>query len=142
MRSGRRSCACSSPVGFGVVFGLAAFGVCMTAGDWRRLWFLYAIAFTYTASIVLFYVFARYRFPLVPMLILLAAGGIAAWRETVARPKRVRWALAALVIAGGLAYLPLAQRRIDRITHYVNIGNAFLRDPRSGTRRPTFTTRR
>jgi hypothetical protein len=56
-----------SPINFAVVFGLAAFGTLMTAGHWRRLWFLYAIALTYTVSIVLFYVFARYRFPLVPM---------------------------------------------------------------------------
>ena len=118
-----------SPINFAVVFGLAAFGTLMTAGHWRRLWFLYAIALTYTVSIVLFYVFARYRFPLVPMLILLGAGGVAAWRETVARPTQRGWALVALVIAAGLAFLPLAQRRIDRIAHYVNIANAFLRDP-------------
>jgi tetratricopeptide (TPR) repeat protein len=118
-----------SPISFAVVFGLGALGAFMTADHWRRLWFLYAIALTYTASIVLFYVFARYRFPLVPMLILLGAGGIAAWRETMAPPKQRRRALAALVIAAGLAFLPLAHRRIDRTTHYVNIANAFLRDP-------------
>jgi tetratricopeptide (TPR) repeat protein len=60
---------------------------------------------------------------------LLGAGGGAAWRETRTRPKRRGWALAALLVAGAFAYLPLAQRRIDRITHYVNIANAFLRDP-------------
>ena len=118
-----------APVSFGVMFCLAVFGVCMTADAWRRLWFLYAIALTYTLSIVIFYVFARYRFPLVPVLILFAAGGIAAWRETSARPMR-RWAFVALVIAGGLTYLPLENTRIDRISHYVNIANAFLADPR------------
>ncbi len=117
-----------APVSFGVIFCLAAFGVCMTADAWRRLWFLYAIALTYTLSIIIFYVFARYRFPLVPVLILFAAGGIAAWRETSARPLR-RWAFVALVIAGGLTYLPLENTRIDRISHYVNIANAFLGDP-------------
>ena len=117
-----------SPVSFGVIFGLAAFGVCMTAHAWRRLWFLYAIAFTYTLSIVIFYVFARYRFPLVPVLMLFAAGGIAAWREQPAWPLRGR-ALAALILAGGLAYLPLVNTRTDRTAHYVNIANALLTDP-------------
>jgi 4-amino-4-deoxy-L-arabinose transferase-like glycosyltransferase len=117
-----------APVSFGVIFCLAAFGVCMTANAWRRLWFLYAIALTYTLSIIIFYVFARYRFPLVPVLILFAAGGGAAWRETSARPMR-RWAFVALAIAGGLTYLPLENTRIDRISHYVNIANAFLGDP-------------
>ena len=100
----------------------------MTLDAWRRLWFLYAIALTYTFSIVVFYVFARYRFPLVPVLLLSAAGGIAAWRDPAARPRR-RWAVAALVRAGVLANLPLASARVDRVAHYVNIGNALLLDP-------------
>ncbi len=117
-----------APFGFGVVLCLGAFGVCMTVDAWRRLWFLYAIALTYTLSIVVFYVFARYRFPLVPVLLLFAAGGIGVWREPAARPMR-RWAFAALVLAGGLAYLPLASARVDRVAHYVNIGNALVLDP-------------
>jgi Flp pilus assembly protein TadD/4-amino-4-deoxy-L-arabinose transferase-like glycosyltransferase len=117
-----------APLSFGVIFCLAAFGVCMTINAWRRLWFLYAIALTYTLSIIIFYVFARYRFPLVPVLILFATGGLVAWREKPARPMR-RWAVAALVLAGGLTYLPLGNTRIDRIAHYVNIANALLKDP-------------
>ena len=117
-----------SPLSFGVMFCLAAFGACMTADAWRRLWFLYAIALTYTLSIVIFYVFARYRFPLVSVLVLFAGAGLAAWREKSARPMR-RWAFAALVLAGGLTYLPLENTRMDRISHYVNIANAFLADP-------------
>ena len=118
------------PLSFGVVLGLAAFGVCMTARTWPRLWFLHAIVLTYTLSIVIFFVFARYRFPLVPVLILFAAGGIAVWREQSARPMRL-WAFAAFVLAAGVAYLPLEDTRADRVAHYVNIGNAFLED--SGT---------
>ena len=117
-----------APLSFGVIFCLAAFGACMTAGAWRRLWFLHAIALTYTLSIIIFYVFARYRFPLVPVLMLFAAGGIASWRESSARPMRRR-AFAAIVLAGVFAFLPLENTRMDRISHYVNIGNLFLRDP-------------
>ena len=51
-----------APITFGVVLCLAAFGACMTASAWRRLWFLHAIALTYTLSVVLFFVFARFRF--------------------------------------------------------------------------------
>ena len=116
------------PLSFGVIFCLAAFGACMTASAWRRLWFLYAIALTYTVSVISFYVFARYRFPLVPVLILFAAGGLAFWREKSARPMR-RWAFAALVLAGGLTYLPLEDTRLDRASHYLNIANALLLNP-------------
>jgi tetratricopeptide (TPR) repeat protein len=102
---------------------------------------LYAIALTYTASVVLFYVFARYRFPLVPVLMLLAAGGLASWKNGVGKgiptnqkkphptPFFGKWAIAGLVLAGIVAYLPLEQTRIDRVSHYVNIGTILLRDP-------------
>ena len=116
-----------SPISFGVIFVLGVFGAVTTAPAARRLWFLYAIALAYTLSLVVFYVFARYRFPLVPVLMLLGAGGIAAWREPWARRMR-RPAIAAALIAGALTYLPLEGTRADRITNYVNIGNAFLGD--------------
>ena len=117
-----------TPFTFGVLFCLAAWGVCLTARDWPRLWFLYAIALTYTFSIVVFYLFARYRFPLVPVMMLLAAGGMATWREPSARTIRP-WALGAALLAGALAYLPLETTRMDRISHYVGVGNLFLRYP-------------
>jgi Tfp pilus assembly protein PilF len=126
-----------APFGFGVVFAFGAFGTCMTASEWRRLWFLYAIAAAYTLSVVFFYVFARYRFPLVPMLMLLGAGGVAAWRDTGAQPMR-QWALAAMVVAASLTYLPLAQTRIDRVANYVNIANTFLKDTSTWDRAADF----
>jgi tetratricopeptide (TPR) repeat protein len=117
-----------APLNFSVVLCLAAFGACVTAAAWRRLWFLYAFALVYAASVVAFFVFARFRFPLVPVLLLLAAGGIAAWREPRARSMR-RWGLAAAVAAVAFAFLPLENTRADRLSHYVNIGHALLRDP-------------
>ncbi len=115
---------------FGVVLCGAVFGACLSLKDWRRLWWLYAIALTYTLSVVAFYLFARYRFPLVPVLLLLTAGGLAAWRDASARPMRP-WAFGAAVLAGVVAYLPLQDTRIDRIAHYVNIGNALTGNPRT-----------
>ena len=41
-----------------------------------QLWILYAMLVAYAASVALFYVFARYRYPLVPLLVLFAAAGI------------------------------------------------------------------
>ena len=116
-----------SPFSFGVVLCLAAFGVCMTAPDWRRIWFLHAILLTYTASVVVFYVFGRYRFPLVPVLLLFAAGGVAMWRD--ARARRVRWlALAAIVPAAFVAWLPLQNAAVERVIGYVTVANAFSQD--------------
>jgi Tfp pilus assembly protein PilF len=116
-----------SPFSFGVLLCLAAFGICMTAPAWRRLWFLYAITLAYTLGIVIFFVFARYRFPLVPVLALVAAGGLAAWPVKSARRMR-GWAVAAVVLAASVTFVNLENTRADRVANYVNIANAFLAD--------------
>jgi tetratricopeptide (TPR) repeat protein len=115
------------PFSFGVLFAMAAFGSVATAASWRRLWFLYAIGATYAASVVMFYVFARYRFPLVPVLTLLAAGGIAQL------PARRRGALALAVAAGVVAFafsqVPLENPRAARAVHYSDIAVLLSKDP-------------
>src|SRR5207302_11294378 len=42
----------------------------------RELWVLHAMLLAYAASVVMFYVFARYRYPIVPLLVLFAAAGV------------------------------------------------------------------
>jgi len=66
---------------FGILVPLAVFGLVVTWPIRARLWILYAMTLAYAASVVLFYVFARYRYPLVPLLILFAAAGLAEARD-------------------------------------------------------------
>jgi tetratricopeptide (TPR) repeat protein len=61
---------------FGVLVPLALVGGWAAWSDRRRLAVFYALTLTYAASVLLFYVFARYRFPLVPLLMLFAANGV------------------------------------------------------------------
>ncbi len=117
-----------APFTFGVVLCLAAIGACLTAPDWRRLWFLHALAITYAFSVVVFYVFGRYRFPLVPMLLLFAAGGIAWWRRPAARRLRA-WAIAAGAAAAIVAWLPLQNATLERVIGYVTVANALAKNP-------------
>ena len=70
---------------FGILVPLALFGVAVTWPMRARLWILYAMTLAYAASVVLFYVFARYRYPLVPLLILFAAAGVVDARAYVGR---------------------------------------------------------
>jgi len=62
---------------FGVLVPLALIGLIVSWPDRRRLWPIYALAVTYAASVVMFYVFARYRYPMVPFLLLFAAAALA-----------------------------------------------------------------
>ena len=67
-----------APVGhFGILVPFAVLGIIATWPDRSRVGAYYAIAAAYAASVVMFYVSARYRLPLVPLLILFAAAGLA-----------------------------------------------------------------
>jgi hypothetical protein len=61
---------------FGMLCPLAALGIVLTWGRWRELWVYYALIGSMACSVALFYVMARYRFPLVPLLIPFAAAGL------------------------------------------------------------------
>ncbi|MCX5658206.1 MAG: tetratricopeptide repeat protein [Planctomycetota bacterium] len=76
------------PLHFGTIVPLAVAGLVLTRQSWRRSWPLLGMALAYAASVAIFYVFARYRFPLTPFLLLYAAGvGVEGWRAVRAR----RW---------------------------------------------------
>ena len=63
---------------FGILAPLAVMGIFLTAKQWRQLWVLYVMILSLATSVTIFYVFGRYRFPLVPFLALFAGAGIAA----------------------------------------------------------------
>jgi tetratricopeptide (TPR) repeat protein len=69
---------------FGILVPLAVLGIWSSWPDRRRLWVFYAMIAAYAASVVMFYVFARYRFPLVPFLIMFAAIGVARFANSLA----------------------------------------------------------
>src|SRR5262249_11252095 len=95
------------PFDFGALLALAALGLALTG---RRLWLLYAMAATYPPSVALFYVFARYRFPLVPILILIATAGLL---EAWDRLKRREYRVPAIAGAAALAALLFAHIPFD-----------------------------
>ncbi len=123
---GLRSC-----FGFGSLVPLAVLGVWVTRRDWRRLAILYGLILGFAASVALFFVFARYRFPMVPLLAVFAGAGLAATPAIVRalreRDGRRAW-LPGLVLAAIALLLtnwPLPQYRDDEVTWY-NLGVTLL----------------
>ncbi len=117
---------------FGVLVPLAVIGMWFTWPDRRRLWVLYAIAATFAVTTIAFYVFARYRFPLVPLLVLFASAGLArtaAEWPTWPRTRIARVAGVALVTAAICLWPVTSTVRARAITE-TNLGTALHDDGR------------
>jgi 4-amino-4-deoxy-L-arabinose transferase-like glycosyltransferase len=72
-----------------VIFILAALGFTVTLWRWRELLFIYFMILTTIAESVIYYGIPRFRAPIEPMLILLAAGAI--WWLTHKEHGTLRW---------------------------------------------------
>jgi tetratricopeptide (TPR) repeat protein len=130
---------------FGILVPLAVAGLIVSWPHRRRLGVgvLYAMLFAYAASVVLFYVFARYRYPLVPFLILFAAAGlvdlvslvrvvgadprVGPGADTWVRPYAM---VAAVVTAAVLANWPILSADMNRAVSEHNLGAALQGDGR------------
>ena len=116
---------------FGLLVPLAVFGVIATWPDRRRFWLVHALGLTYAASVVMFFVFARYRYPLVPFLLLFACAPFdSKAREHFAslftRGSR-RLALAAAVASAiALANWPLLSPTLMMAITENNLGTALM----------------
>ena len=113
---------------FGVLVPLAAVGIAVTWPQRRRLLPLYLMLGLYAASVIAFYVFARYRYPLAPFLVLFAAAGgdhlvgVARRTAVLARPPLV--AAVVLLCAAG-ANWPLLSKSHMRAASYNNLATAY-----------------
>ena len=111
---------------FGVLVPLAVLGLVLTWPLRSRLWVVYAMTIAYAASVVVFYVFARYRYPLVPLLIVFAAGGLVQAADALARR---RWHLTpalpvAVVLAAVFANWPMLSATLMRAITETNLAVA------------------
>jgi tetratricopeptide (TPR) repeat protein len=118
---------------FGVLAPLAALGFVLAWPRRSRTWLLSAVLGAYLASVVVFVVFARYRFPLVPVLVLFAAAGLAEAFDLVrlGQPRRLAPALLALGLAAIVCNWPLlpGSGTSGRALTQNNVGAALLATP-------------
>jgi 4-amino-4-deoxy-L-arabinose transferase-like glycosyltransferase len=87
------------PIGFWIVGPLGLFGLALAFRDARRLFPLWGFVVIYAAGITAFFVTARFRLPLLPALILLAAHAVVWLLERARRRELVPLAGAGLALA-------------------------------------------
>ncbi len=94
---------------FGVLLPLALIGIWLHRDAWRHHLPLYLLLASYAFSVVLFFIFDRFRFPLVPLLAVFAAPALLRLREW--KPSATNTMPLVLLIAGAvLANWPLLPR--------------------------------
>ena len=109
---------------FGVLGPLAVLGLWATRDQWRRLWILYTIGLILAISLVVFYIMARYRMPIVPLVALFAAAGLGqlyqSLRDRAAAPFLGN--LAIVAVFATVQNWPLPIQSLPRATTYYNLG--------------------
>ncbi|HEU5181896.1 MAG TPA: tetratricopeptide repeat protein [Candidatus Polarisedimenticolia bacterium] len=112
----------------GLLWPLAVIGVFVSWPKWRRLWVLGLLLAAYAASIILFFVFDRFRFPAVPLLTAFAAAGLAGLPQCI---RAGRWVLpvALAVLMGVAANWPLGRVDELRSTTALNLGARLAQEP-------------
>ena len=117
---------------FGILAPLAGAGVWLTRHHWRQLWLIYVMIFALAGSVAVFYVFGRYRYPLVPLLALFAgAGSVELWRLCRRQAWRTLATTAALaIVIAVLINWPLQKVSGAGAAGYNNLANALAKQGR------------
>ena len=114
----------------GIVLPLAAIGAWRSRRDWRRLSVLYVWIAAVTVATALFYVMARYRYPLLPPLMMFAAAAASPVPPGVGSSDwRREWLPGVLlaVVLAVVAHLPLT---LGQDATSANVGNELIRTGR------------
>jgi tetratricopeptide (TPR) repeat protein len=121
---------------FGVLLPLAAAGIWLTRRKWRELNVLYLVLGAWAVAITAFFVLARYRYPMVPILALFAGAAIFEIAGMIRqRDLRGRSGAAIVIFCTAIfANLPVGDSRDPRAVTYASLGNAMAEngDPSGG----------
>jgi len=109
---------------FGILLPLAVVGIVVTWPQRREIWLFYLLPLVLAAGVAIFYVVARYRYPLVPFLVLFAGAGVAKASAAIRGHDRrsVKVPLAAGLVAAIVANLPINPVARLNAMAYANLG--------------------
>ncbi len=121
---------------FGLLAPLAIIGFIISLRKWRKYLILYIILFSYIISFQLFFVCARYRQPLIPLMILFAVYAVFKIYEFFKQHNYKVLGLLAIIflvlfIESNHDILKLSQQRVEAENRLM-LGNAFMEQQKPG----------
>lgn len=119
----------------GVILPLTLLGMALSLSRWKRLALLYIFVAAYSLAIVLFFVTARYRMPLLPAFIIFCAAG---FQDIIRLFQARRWKTFTAAVAALAALLIFCNRPIAipedgvnfRSELYLSLGSVHLQEGR------------
>lgn len=113
---------------FGVLLPAAVCGIYLTRGRRQELALLYLLLAGYTASVVIFYVFGRYRYPAVMLLILFASAAVIELVKIIKNMDSAKIIVCFLLIiaAGIFSNRTIVQKNILQAMTANNVANELL----------------
>jgi tetratricopeptide (TPR) repeat protein len=111
-------------LGFGIILPLGALGAWHWRRQWRQLALLHGWVLCFAAAVVLFYAMARYRYPLVPVVMLFASAGLVSIPELLRRGRKS--ALPALAVTVIVAIFANVSVETGYDPTYYNVGAELL----------------
>jgi tetratricopeptide (TPR) repeat protein len=115
---------------FRVVAALGLTGMVLCLRQWRRLLLPYLIVILYSGTVIAFYIFARYKLPVIPMLLVFGAACLGTVYEMAVRKSYFR--LGATAVLVGIFLVVLSMRvgaggyPVDRANAFCRLGSIYL----------------
>jgi tetratricopeptide (TPR) repeat protein len=109
---------------FGVLLPLAILGICLNWQKRKDFWGIAWLWLCFAASVALFFVFARYRYPMTAVMLLFAAAGVTSLFRHIANKQLTPMAFSviiALMFASLINWPLVSKSAMEAPTHY-NIG--------------------
>jgi len=115
--------------GFRLVAALALAGMVLCAPHWRKYLMLYLVIVLYSGTVIAYYLFGRYRIPMVPVLIVFAACVVTAIPSMLTEKRYLKLGITGLLTSAFLGFLSMhvhpESYAVDKANGYSRLGDAY-----------------